>query len=406
MKYIILDTETADLMPKTKLTNEDAKEIGFETIDDIPVCFQLSYSYFKGDKILDISDEVGKPYIDIAIGAQEVTGITNIDIDLLTKQEDGSNIRINETKGFKNLEFITKENKDVFIIGHNINYDIDVLKREGLDLSDFKVIDTLQLSRALNKDSEFHRLSYLLYSKEENVLKVREITKGLEGMEISKQGSIGQHNALFDISVTEVLLNSFKEILLERDGIDKDNVLEELHNVSITPFKVESIPFGIHKGKSFQEVDSNSLLWLLRNESSDINFVYTMDEEINSRGGLKSLIGQMNDYNLDKIIEAVTENEDFHKILVSSKEDRVEKAKNGPKMLGFGKHANTDIKDVDKNYLEWVLNNNSKPHILEMVKNELDYRGKSKKNDSIQDSIDAVKEKIVEDTSLEDFLRS
>jgi len=388
MKYLIIDTETVDLIPRTKLTDEDAISLGFTSLAELPFCYQLSFLYDNGNRI-STRDVVGKAPIDITAGASEVTGVMQMDIDEVTKIDENSNITIQTSPEFQEMSNILKD-KDIYIIGHNLRYDIDVLKREGLDLSNHKVIDTLQLSKIVDNNLEFKRLSFLYYSKPDLVKSVRELTNSDEIKNISKMNGVSSHNSLFDVLVTKGLFEEYKDIIMDKENIDNDKILERLHELSITPFILETIPYGFNKDKVIKDMDTNSLLWLFKNDTDDMNFEYTLNEEFKSRGGLSKIISELKTYNLEKFLE--NPENITNPIFLSALEDEVKK-REGVVTLGFGKFANTPISDIKENYLEWVSQNNSNEKVLDKIKVELERR---EKENNIEEAINS--------TSLEDFL--
>jgi hypothetical protein len=86
--------------------------------------------------------------------------------------------------------------EEIYLVGHNVKYDIEIMRREGLDLSKCKAIDTLQLARYLDKESESHRLTYLLYAKEEVLNATRELVQLDQIKNVAKIQPMSAHNSL------------------------------------------------------------------------------------------------------------------------------------------------------------------------------------------------------------------
>lgn len=167
-RILILDTETSNLPDNINLSEEELSNIGVKDNNNVPLAYQLSYLFDNGQKRF-FADCIGKPILPISIASSEITHVTNKDIEELTLKEDGSYLKLTENKEFKDLVNLveTVNNEEIYLVGHNVKYDIEIMRREGLDLSKCKAIDTLQLARFLDKESESHRLTYLLYAKEE-----------------------------------------------------------------------------------------------------------------------------------------------------------------------------------------------------------------------------------------------
>ena len=66
----------------------------------------------------------------------------------------------------------------VYIIGHNIDYDIRAIQQCGVDTSHIKAICTLALARLVWPDAEAHNISALIYMISKGSAKAREMLKG------------------------------------------------------------------------------------------------------------------------------------------------------------------------------------------------------------------------------------
>lgn len=402
VNVIVLDTETADFMPKSKLTLDDVIKLGYFSLDDVPICFQLSYIMDNSVR-RQIRDCLGKPPIDISISCSEITNMIQSELNKLTIQSDGSYIKLNETNEFKELKTLVEtSNKDeLYIVGHNIQFDVDVLRREGLDLSKCKLIDTLQLSKRFDKDLEFNRLHYLLYAKPNVYEVVKNLTISDKISSISKTQPLTPHNSLYDVFITNTILQEYKALVLEMDGVSEKNVYEKLYELSNTPFELELIPFGINKGKPIKEMDTNSILWFMKQEITEINFKYSLDKELDNRGGIKSIISKLSDYEINKLL---TNNDNLEfKTLLENKNVKEEQIVT----LGFGKHKDTNIQDVEESYLSWIKNNNTSAQVIDKIDKELLRRSELvKTNTSTIDSEKKEVEKTLNSNFLEDFLNN
>jgi DNA polymerase III epsilon subunit-like protein len=117
MKIIVFDTETTGL-PETKIISPD-------TVDKWPTIVQFSYLIYDtiDNYIINMNDFIVKVPDNIII-SEESSNIHKITNEISTEQ----GIKIEEVlfKFFKDLENIDK------IIGHNINFDINMIKVELL----------------------------------------------------------------------------------------------------------------------------------------------------------------------------------------------------------------------------------------------------------------------------------
>lgn len=424
MKKIIIDTETVALTDKSKIKDADAiaQKLGYESFEVTPLVFQLAYKFEDSENnISKIGNTYGQPDFPLTIDASEVTGISKNKLNSLTLQPNGSNIKISDTTEFKEIQKII-EDKNVYVIGQNVDYDIEVLRRDGLDLSDLKKIDTLQLSRHLNKDFEYHRLSYLNHALgiyddlQEKMVSDESI------VEISR-GISGSHSALFDITATDEILNLFIQKLDLKDK-SVDEIYAELHRLSITPFIIEEIPYGIHKGKLITEVDDNSLLYLYNIEdkgASNINLRFTLEEEFKHRGGLNNILNNLTDFMLDKVIKKDKGDPDLIKTCEEIYRKRlgltIEDSNDGVYRLLVGKYKGKTIDELcaepkGKDYLKWAVLNMSFPT---EIKQEINDKLSGKDSSFLEKNLLSMKKEerkeeiskkvdLLSDDMIDDFL--
>ena len=408
-RILVIDSETIDLPSNIVLTDEELKELGYESVDKLPLAYQISYMYDNGSKRV-FADCIGKPVIPISIASSEITHVTNKDVDELTLKEDGSYASIREAKEFKDLEDLLAKvnNEEIYVVGHNISYDVDVLSRENIDLSKCKLIDTLQLARFFDKDSEAYRLTYLTYAKEEVLEATREMIKLDQLKNIAKIQPLSAHNSLFDVVATNYLLTHYRDRLLEMNkDLTLENVYEELHKIATTPFLIEEVPFGGSKGKIINELNASEIFWIYKMDINEINFKYSLDKRIEALGGMENLVKQMSNYDIEKLLGSNPDyftNEDFKDTLKKELDSR----SNGIVTLGFGKHKDEDIQALKTDYLVWVRDNNSNPTTMKKVTQELDRRSGLTKNidTNIEKKPEEQQSKAIEDNALEDFLNS
>lgn len=147
-------------------------------------------------------------------------------------------------------------------VAHNAKFDVDMFKKEGIDVPKF--ICTLRLARYLDKENKIPRynLQYLRY---------------FLGIEIDAQA----HDALGDVKVLEALFERLQAKMIELVGEEK--ALEEMLAVSARPSLMHTFTFGKHNEKTIADVakiDRGYLEWLLaqkmQNENDEEDWIYTL----------------------------------------------------------------------------------------------------------------------------------
>lgn len=239
-RYIILDTETTG-------TSENDRVI------------QLGYMVL-GAKEIEVYNEFFSSDIPISFAAMEVHGITP---DMLEGKESCI-----QSASYKRLqELNTNEN---YLIIHNAKFDIDMLKKEGFN-PQMRVIDTLRVAKHIFPNEEAHRLQYFrykmgLYKNEENEAKDLGIT-------------VKAHDAIGDVLVLKLFLSKLKEEIFKL--FPKENPVEKMVDLTMTPIFINSFNFGKYKGKTLQEVASSDaayLRWMLNSmENLDEDMRYSIN---------------------------------------------------------------------------------------------------------------------------------
>ncbi|WP_216935334.1 MULTISPECIES: DUF3820 family protein [unclassified Acinetobacter] len=137
----------------------------------------------------------------------------------------------------------------VYMIGHNIDYDIRAIEKCGVDTSKIKAICTLALARRVWPDAEAHNISALIYM----------ITKGSErAREMIRKA----HRADMDIILTANILMHIVHHL-------KINSMQELFDASEDARIPRTINFGKHRGTAIAELPVDYVQWLLRQDELD-----------------------------------------------------------------------------------------------------------------------------------------
>lgn len=135
----------------------------------------------------------------------------------------------------------------VYMIGHNIDYDVDAIARCGQDISHIKPICTLALSRSLWPNLDSHNLSALSYYLSQDQAATRELLKNA-------------HNAKTDVLITAQLVTALLKEL-------KVNSIETLFEASEQARLPQFMPFGKYKGTPLSDMPSDYVKWLLRQDN-------------------------------------------------------------------------------------------------------------------------------------------
>lgn len=135
----------------------------------------------------------------------------------------------------------------VYIIGHNIDYDIEAMARCGQQTQHLKPICTLALARSIWTHLDSHNLSALSYHLSKDLTKTREQLRHA-------------HNAKADVFITAELV---KHII---QALDIDSI-EALYNASQAARLPKYMPFGKHKGIELIELPRDYVRWLLKQDN-------------------------------------------------------------------------------------------------------------------------------------------
>ena len=204
----------------------DIETTGLEDKDKICSIAVVYYDNQKEDFFYDLVDEGKK----ISSKASSINHITNEMIKNKPKLKDSDTYK-----------FLLKYNDiDTTIVGHNIKFDLDMLKKSGFNFKG-EVIDTLRATKHLIAECEYFSLQFLryelkLYKQEKQVLDA--------------------HNALGDAKVVKNLYNYLLEIATK----------DELVSLSCKKVLIEKFGFGKYIGRYIEEIsmcDRGYLEWML-----------------------------------------------------------------------------------------------------------------------------------------------
>ena len=211
MNALILDTETHDL-------------------DGLPIeIAHVPFYFYQGAPIVEetkIFDEYFSVDVPISYAAMAVHHILESDIA--------------GKPSYKTFEL--PENTQ-YIIGHNVDYDVNALKRIDPSIN-VKGICTLALAIKVWPDAPAHNLSTLYY-----------MLNG--GNPLTRRELRNAHNARADILFTAFIL----EHIIDRLGVRNIEALFEASEAARVP---EIITFGKHKGTRVKDLPGDYVAWLLR----------------------------------------------------------------------------------------------------------------------------------------------
>ena len=138
---------------------------------------------------------------------------------------------------------------EAYIIGHNVDYDIQVAANAGVDVSQYKRICTQALARKLLTDTDSHSLGALMY---------------FIYPDRARQYCRNAHDAGYDVTFTLWLLEYICDMM-------KITSMEQLYLASEEVRIPTAFTFGKHKDKTIAEVrrtDSGYLRWIVANHDN------------------------------------------------------------------------------------------------------------------------------------------
>ncbi|PRM96608.1 3'-5' exonuclease [Aliarcobacter cryaerophilus] len=238
--YILFDTETTGISQEDRVI-----QFGAMIVDQ------------KGQ--VEAFDELCSSDIPIKLEAMEIHNITQ---DLLENKPKAV-----DTKFYKRLQELN--NSENFLIAHNINFDLDMIKKEGFE-NQLQLIDTLRCARHLFSELPYHRLQYLRYALE--LFKQEEI-------EAKKYNiTIKAHDAIGDVLVMKLFLS--KLVAKVKESFPDVNPMKKLVELTSTPVFVQTFKFGKYKGENIEDIarkDANYLNWMIKNMELDEDMQYTLN---------------------------------------------------------------------------------------------------------------------------------
>lgn len=193
-----------------------------------------------------------KPELPIGYGAMAVTHIYYEDVHDKPPHSQVIPSVIDNTVGY--------------IIGHNIDFDDNIIRNAGVDTSHIKKIDTLAMVRTLYPKADNHQLTTILH---------------MVDYDYAREHSRKAHSAKHDVIFTYRLL---RLICLEHNIQD----IESLYSFSEQCRVHKYMPFGEHKGEPLDEIDGSYKEYILSKqlekveEERDIYLVKALQNSIAS----------------------------------------------------------------------------------------------------------------------------
>ena len=239
-KYVLFDTETTG--------NQEADRI-----------IQIGAMVVHSKEEVEVYDELCSTSVPISIEAMEVHNITP---DIIENREP-----FKKTKAWKVISELNE--KENYLIAHNISFDLGMLEKEGFT-NHYTLIDTVRCAKHLLPNSPYHRLQYLRYSLE--LYKTEEA-------EAKKLGiTIKAHDAIGDVLVMKLLLS--KLVALTQEHFPGVNPMQKMAELTQTPVMMKTFKFGKYKDRDIEELaseDMGYLKWMRNNLDLDEDMQFTLD---------------------------------------------------------------------------------------------------------------------------------
>lgn len=155
------------------------------------------------------------------------------------------------------------------VVAHNASFDIGVLIREGIHPFDF--IDTNRVAKHLFPDAPTHKLQFLRF-----YLGCRFAAKPQP------------HSAEGDVIVLKAVFEKlYQKCQQEYEELDTDlGVIEKMKYLSHTPALVPKVLFGMHYGKTFEQLrkaNTGYLIYLRDNPRDDEDLNFTVNYWLTKR---------------------------------------------------------------------------------------------------------------------------
>jgi DNA polymerase-3 subunit epsilon/exodeoxyribonuclease X len=158
-----------------------------------------------------------------------------------------------ESDFFKHLNELN--NEDNYLIAHNLDFDLGMLKKEGFD-NKMQLIDTLQCAKHVFEIGDEVN-GYKVPNHKLQTFRYMMLSQEHEDEEAKKYGvEIKAHDAIGDVVILKLFLRELAKKVMQKYGlknyIEIMNKMVELTNL---PAKVKFMPYGQYKGKELLEIE-------------------------------------------------------------------------------------------------------------------------------------------------------
>lgn len=239
-KLVFLDTETTGTQLEDRI---------------IQVAFKTKDESWEG---------LFKPSLPVKIEAMAVCHITN---KMLENAQDFQGSELQK----KMIDLF--EDKNTVLIAHNAKFDIEMLKRGGVEVKNH--ICTYKIAQYLDKEAVVpkYNLQYLRYFLNLDI-------------------EANAHDAMGDVLVLEGLFERLFDKFFTQTDVEipfatDDDAIDGMISVSKNPILIKKFPFGKHEGEKIVDVadsDKNYLQWLLgqkqKEDMPDEDWIYTLNRYI------------------------------------------------------------------------------------------------------------------------------
>ncbi|HHS92077.1 MAG TPA: 3'-5' exonuclease [Campylobacterales bacterium] len=240
IKYVLFDTETTGNQEEDRII-----QVGAMVID--------------GKGKVEVYDELCSSEVTIKTEAMEVHNITP---DVIEEKAPFS-----ATRFWQDINTLNTQSN--YLIAHNINFDLGMLKKEGFE-NQMQLIDTLRCAKHLFPEENYHRLQYLRYSLE--------LYKN-EKEEANKHGiTIKAHDAIGDVLVMKLFLSQL--VTRAKEKYVGENPMVKLAELTKRPVMMRTFKFGKYKGEMIEDIarsDAGYIRWMLKSLELDEDLKYTLE---------------------------------------------------------------------------------------------------------------------------------
>ena len=227
---MIIDFEATDVSKEAEATQLGYRSVAFDNEGEL-----IAEMAYENAKYFASRSVICKPDRAISYGAMAVSHIMPDDV------KDALNHKVVMPK------YLPKG--EAYIIGHNIDYDIQVAANAGVDVSQYKAICTQALARKLLPDLDSHSLGALTYAI---------------NPQLARQYCRNAHDAGYDVTFTLWLLEHLCDI-----GFITS--MKQLYLASEEARIPTAFTFGKHAGKLIADVrryDHGYLRWIVGNHDN------------------------------------------------------------------------------------------------------------------------------------------